>query len=182
MCSGYAYGDATAVTTMMSRLGLEGNACRLIGRYVDAMLIDTTAYVLQSGDGRVVIVCYRGTVPLSGLSWLNDLDLNPHRLPLFSARQVGPGRDGDRPNGRAVSGRAQLRWRASTHAGCDAAQPVAHAVVVDRAVLGLPQRRPGPATLTYLLTVVVNQSAVGVETAKPYRPSPKWPGQQAQCV
>lgn len=82
VCAGYAYADPATVTMIMARLGLEDNVCRTVSQHVDAMLIDTTAHVIQSADGRVVILGYRGTVPMSGISWINDLDVNPHRVPL----------------------------------------------------------------------------------------------------
>jgi hypothetical protein len=77
-CSGYAYSDTETVAMIMARLGLEDNACRMVAQSVDAMLIASTAYLVQSADGRVVILCYRGTVPTSAISWLTDVDINPH--------------------------------------------------------------------------------------------------------
>jgi hypothetical protein len=67
-CAGYAYSDADIVTMIMARLGLDGNRCRMIAQNVDAMLICSTAFVVQSHDGRVVIVCYRGTEPANFLT------------------------------------------------------------------------------------------------------------------
>ena len=82
VCAGYSYSDAATIAMIVARLGLEECVCRMVGQYVDAMLIDTTAYVIQSADGRVVIVSYRGTVPMSGINWLTDLDVTPHRISL----------------------------------------------------------------------------------------------------
>jgi len=59
VCSSYAYGDAGTVATMMDRLGLTRNRCRMISEYVDALFLTSTACLIQSHDGRVAILCYR---------------------------------------------------------------------------------------------------------------------------
>jgi hypothetical protein len=74
-CAGYAYADAATVATMASRLGLGGSACLCISQAVDAMMIFSTAYVLQSRCGRVVVLCYRGTEPANLGNWLGDADV-----------------------------------------------------------------------------------------------------------
>ena len=79
-CAGYAYSDAGTVAMMMTRLGLEQSLCREITRAVDAMLIRATAHVVQSRDGRVAIVAFRGTPPLDMISWLLDADVSPEKV------------------------------------------------------------------------------------------------------
>ena len=74
-CAGYAYADTGTVATMMTRIGLARHACVRISETVDAMLIFSTAYVLQSECGRIVIVCYRGTEPGTFGNWLGDADM-----------------------------------------------------------------------------------------------------------
>ncbi len=74
-CAGYAYSDAQTVATIMTRMGLEANACVRIAQTVDAMFIFSTAYLVQSRCGRVVILCYRGTEPVNLGSWLGDADV-----------------------------------------------------------------------------------------------------------
>jgi hypothetical protein len=59
----------------MVRLGLEGHACLRITQRVDAMLIASTAYLVQSRCGRVVILCYRGTEPTNLTNWLGDAEV-----------------------------------------------------------------------------------------------------------
>ena len=76
-CAGYAYADADTVATVMCRLGLEGHATVRIGQVVDAMFIFSTAYLVQSQCGRVVILCYRGTEPGVLGNWLGDADVGP---------------------------------------------------------------------------------------------------------
>lgn len=80
VCAGYAYSDAATVATVMARLGLELNSCVEIGASVDAMFIRSTVFVVQSLDGRVVIVCYRGTEPANLVNWLTDVDIYPETI------------------------------------------------------------------------------------------------------
>src|ERR1700675_633860 len=74
-CAAYAYSDADTVATMMTRLGLEANACVRVAQTVDAMFIFSTAYLIQSRCGRVVILCYRGTEPATLGNWLGDAEV-----------------------------------------------------------------------------------------------------------
>jgi hypothetical protein len=76
-CAGYAYADVGTVAMMMARTGLEANACVGISQTVDAMMIFSTAYLVQSRCGRVVVLCYRGTEPGSVGNWLGDFDIGP---------------------------------------------------------------------------------------------------------
>ena len=75
-CAGYAYSDADTVATMMTRLGLDANACVRVTQTVDAMFIFSTAYLIQSRCGRVVILCYRGTEPSTLGNWLGDAEVD----------------------------------------------------------------------------------------------------------
>lgn len=75
--AGYAYGDALTVSMMATRLGLERNRVRTIQQTVDAMFVESTAHVVQSACGRVVVLAYRGTEPTNVVSWLTDGDLAP---------------------------------------------------------------------------------------------------------
>ncbi|HET9441984.1 MAG TPA: hypothetical protein VFO65_01605, partial [Acidimicrobiales bacterium] len=81
VCAGYAYADEATVSMMMARMGLAGNHCRMIGQYVDAMFISSTAFLVQSEDGRVVVLAYRGTEPFNFVAWLTDADVYPERVP-----------------------------------------------------------------------------------------------------
>src|SRR5271157_6423702 len=74
-CAGYAYADTNTVTTMMVRVGLERHACVHISQTVDAMYIFSTAYLVQSRCGRVVILCYRGTETGNLANWLGDAEV-----------------------------------------------------------------------------------------------------------
>jgi hypothetical protein len=74
-CAGYAYADVSTVAMMMARMGLEANACVQISQAVDAMMVFSTAYLVQSRCGRVAVLCYRGTEPGSLGNWLGDFDV-----------------------------------------------------------------------------------------------------------
>ena len=76
-CAGYAYSDMATVATMMTRLGLPDNRCLQVSEFVDAMFICSTAFIVQSSDNQVVILCYRGTQPTSIINWLTDLTIEP---------------------------------------------------------------------------------------------------------
>jgi hypothetical protein len=80
VCAGYAYAGPDVLTMMLARLGLEDNRCRGVSMQVDPMFIRSTAHVVQSADGRVVIVCYRGTEPMSLINWLTDADVYPEQV------------------------------------------------------------------------------------------------------
>ena len=82
-CAGYAYSDGQTVAMIMARLGLEDNNCRMIAEYVDIMFITSTSFLIQSKDGRVVVLCYRGT-PLTDPS-MSSLRRSKSHLP------AGPG-------------------------------------------------------------------------------------------
>lgn len=79
-CAGYAYADDETVAMMMVRMGLEDNHCRMIAQFVDVMFISSTSFLIQSHDGRVVILCYRGTPPTSAITWLTDIDVDPEKI------------------------------------------------------------------------------------------------------
>ena len=80
VCSSYAYGDETTVAMIMTRLGLEHCRCVMVREIVSSMFISSTAFVIQSADGRVVIVCYRGTEPTDTIAWTTNLDVDPDRV------------------------------------------------------------------------------------------------------
>jgi hypothetical protein len=84
VCSAYAYSEVETVAMMMARMGLEENHCVMIDEYVDAMFITSTSFLIQSKDGRVVILCYRGTPPTSVISWLTDANIDPTHIDIPS--------------------------------------------------------------------------------------------------
>jgi len=108
-CSGYAYSNARTVAMMMARLGLPKNHCIRVSLFDDAMLIDSNAFLAQSADGRVVILCYRGSSarPTQGLiDVLLDANVAPEfyafRLPVDSGEVDTPVHSGFYQNVRAT--------------------------------------------------------------------------------
>ena len=84
--SGYAYSDTATVAMMAGRLGMAGCGCVRIAQAVDAMTIFSTAYLLQSPCGRLVILCYRGTEPANLGNWLGDADVGSHTIDVGGGR------------------------------------------------------------------------------------------------
>jgi hypothetical protein len=82
----YSYADKRTVSMIAARLGLEGSRCLRFSQDVDAMFIRSTAYLLLSKNGRVAILCYRGTEPTSLINWLGDVDVSPEVLALNGKR------------------------------------------------------------------------------------------------
>jgi len=80
VAAGYAYSDAETVSMIMARMGFEANHCLKVAQSVDAMFIESTAYLIQSQDGSVVILAYRGTQPANLVNWLTDADVRPDRI------------------------------------------------------------------------------------------------------
>jgi hypothetical protein len=65
VAAGYAYSDGETVTEMMTLLGLERCRCLTVSFRNDTMFIAATAHVVQSEDGRVVVIAFRGTEPVN---------------------------------------------------------------------------------------------------------------------
>jgi hypothetical protein len=78
--SAYAYSDEATVMEVAAELGLDGYSCKRYQQFVDVMFIDSTAYLLRSGDGRVAILVYRGTNLESLINWLVDLEVDPEKV------------------------------------------------------------------------------------------------------
>lgn len=89
-CAGYAYADPDTVATMAARLGLEAGACVRVAQAVDAMFVFSTAYLVQSRCGRVVILCYRGTEPATLGNWLGDADVGSESSRLSAGGAEAP--------------------------------------------------------------------------------------------
>lgn len=89
VCAGYSYSTADTVAMIMARMGLERNHCLMVGQYVDAMFISSTSFVVQSRDGRVVVLGYRGTEPLNFVTWLTDFDVDPDRVEFRFGESAG---------------------------------------------------------------------------------------------
>ncbi len=73
--AGYAYADLQTMAMISTRIGFADHATVSISECVDAMYVDSTAYLMQSACGRVVILSYRGTQPANLVNWLGDADI-----------------------------------------------------------------------------------------------------------
>ena len=79
--SAYAYSRTRRpLMEVAAELGLDGYTCKKYQQFVDVMFIDSTAYLLRSGDGRVAILVYRGTNLESLINWLVDLEVDPEKV------------------------------------------------------------------------------------------------------
>ena len=87
-CAGYAYSDTKTVAATMAGLGMGGGACVRVAQVVDAMFVFSTAYLVQSSCGRVVVLCYRGTEATNLGNWLGNADVGPDAVAL-AAQQAG---------------------------------------------------------------------------------------------
>ncbi len=83
VCASYAYAEVVGfgdepdtIARMMARLGLPSNRVLMAAERIDAAFIVSSGYVIQSADGRVVILAYRGTEPFNVANWMTDADLN----------------------------------------------------------------------------------------------------------
>ena len=71
----YCYSDLSTMAAIASRLGFEEGQCVRVAQAVDAMYVFSTACLVQSRCGRVVLLCYRGTEPTNLTSWMGDFDV-----------------------------------------------------------------------------------------------------------
>lgn len=81
-CAGYAYADLKTVASTMAALGLADGAAVRVAQVVDAMFVFSTAYLVQSECGRVVVLCYRGTEPTNLGNWFGNADVGPDAVAL----------------------------------------------------------------------------------------------------
>ncbi|WP_438022184.1 lipase family protein [Sorangium sp. So ce233] len=70
----WSYSDVTTFADVMSRRGFGGGDTVSINLENDALLVGTTAFLLQSADRRVVVLSFRGTEPRSLINWLGNIN------------------------------------------------------------------------------------------------------------
>ena len=78
--AGYCYSDLATFAAIASRLGMDECNCVRVAQAVDALSIFSTACLVQSRCGRVVVLCYRGTEPTNLTSWMGDFDVECETL------------------------------------------------------------------------------------------------------
>ncbi|WP_437629989.1 lipase family protein [Sorangium sp. So ce854] len=72
--SSWSYSDVTTFAEVMSRTGFGGGNAVSVNLQNDALLVGTTAFLLQSKDRRVVVLSFRGTEPRSLINWLANIN------------------------------------------------------------------------------------------------------------
>lgn len=89
-CAAYAYADTETHSTVMARLGFAAHSYVRIAQTVEAMHIASTACLLQSQCGRVVLLAYRGTDPTALPAWLGNAEVGTasHVLKLADGAQT----------------------------------------------------------------------------------------------
>ncbi|WP_437585580.1 lipase family protein [Sorangium sp. So ce1000] len=70
----WSYSDVTTFADVMSRHGFGGGSAVSINLQNDALLVGTTAFLLQSADSRVVVLSFRGTELRNVISWLGNIN------------------------------------------------------------------------------------------------------------
>jgi hypothetical protein len=79
------------------------------------MFIRSTAHLIQSSDGSVVILAYRGTQPTNLVNWLTDADVNPDKIAFpfpRGAKAADPAKSSLPPDAEAVPAKSY-----AVHAG-----------------------------------------------------------------
>ncbi|WP_437520728.1 hypothetical protein WME79_27650 [Sorangium sp. So ce726] len=82
LVASWSYSDVTTFADVMSRRGFGGGTAVSVNLQNDAMLVGTTAILLQSADKRVVVLSFRGTEPGSLISWMGSINA---KVELFQA-------------------------------------------------------------------------------------------------
>lgn len=87
LAAAWAYADLGAMAEVMGRVGFPH--CHQVSMANDAMLVQAHGYFLQSDDGAVGILCFRGTEPRNVINWLTDASIRPEAVPGFGAIHGG---------------------------------------------------------------------------------------------
>jgi hypothetical protein len=87
--SAWAYAEADTMTRVMRNRGIPNNRSASLAVSNDALFVDTDAHLVQSEDGKLVILCFRGTQPRNTIDWLTDLSARMD--PFFAVGDVHGG-------------------------------------------------------------------------------------------
>jgi hypothetical protein len=74
--SGWSYSDGQTLADKLQYYGFPNNSVREISVVNEAMLVVATSFFIQSSDGRVGILVFRGTEPGNIMNWLTDAATN----------------------------------------------------------------------------------------------------------
>lgn len=75
--STWAYSDADTLARMLRLRGIPNNHTVSITLNNEALFLETTAHVVASNDGRLVILCFGGTRPTNAVDLLLDASVDP---------------------------------------------------------------------------------------------------------
>ncbi len=87
--SAWAYADLDTFFRAMARTYTDTNEAVALSVTNSALLVDNVAYLVQSSDKRLAILCFRGTDYKNITHWLGDM--STHVDPFFSAGHVHSG-------------------------------------------------------------------------------------------
>lgn len=75
--SAWAYAVPEEFAAYLVRIGLPGSQCASLELTNEVLLITDCAYLIQSHDKQSLILCFRGTPPLSTISWASNMAIEP---------------------------------------------------------------------------------------------------------
>jgi hypothetical protein len=87
VASCWAYSDGQELANVMSRQGLGECIVEEVSSTNNAMFVTATAYLIRSPDGKVGILCFRGTEPNNIITWV--LDASVSTVPFAGGRVHG---------------------------------------------------------------------------------------------
>ncbi len=85
----WAYSDADSMARIMLQRGIPNNRSGAIACDNDPLLVKVTAHLVQSEDGRLAILSFRGTEPQNLIQWLSNASAKQE--PFFGWGQVHGG-------------------------------------------------------------------------------------------
>jgi hypothetical protein len=88
VASAWAYSDADTLSNVLARQGVP-NQCLRFRVSNNALFVDANAFLIQSEDGRLAILCFCGTDPANIMTWMTDMSV--HVDPFYSHGHVHGG-------------------------------------------------------------------------------------------
>jgi hypothetical protein len=80
--STWAYADERSLAKKLASYGIQGGRVRRIAIRNDALFVQVTAYWIEICDGKVGILGFRGTDPVSSIQWLADFEAMQRAFPI----------------------------------------------------------------------------------------------------
>jgi len=72
--------EPDTLARIMARMGMPSNRTLMVADRVDASFIVSSGFLIQSDDGKVAILAYRGTEPFTLANWLTDADIHSEQV------------------------------------------------------------------------------------------------------